>query len=168
LKTIVAVVSLNTVLGVGLNLKSPYNNAVKFDYQVLPFFSLLAASLVDKCFSLFDSAKSKVKLRKLPFILVALAGLVLLGTAILVNIERVHQLATSDYLLFRVERSVDVGYSLFNPDPIGKNGLVMGVQYLGFTFALSGLLWASRHKLWDLFTPIRRWIKDKTALTNTR
>jgi 4-amino-4-deoxy-L-arabinose transferase-like glycosyltransferase len=163
LATIVAVVSLNTFLGAGLNLKSPYNNAVKFDYQILPFFSLLAASLVGKCLSLFNSAKSKVKLRKLPVLLAALAGLVLLGTAMLVNIERVHQLATSDYLLYRVERSVDMGYSLFNPDPIGKNGLVMGVQYLGFAFALSGLLWASRHKLWDLFTPIRRWIIEKTA-----
>jgi 4-amino-4-deoxy-L-arabinose transferase-like glycosyltransferase len=163
LTTIVAVVSLNTVLGVGLNLKSPYNNAVKFDYQVLPFFSLLAASLVDKCFSLFDSAKSKVKLRKLPFILVALAGLVLMGTSILFNMQSTHQLATSDYLLFRVERSVDMGYSLFNPDPIGKNGLVMGVQYLGFAFALSGLLWASRHKLWDSVKPIRCWIEEKIA-----
>lgn len=168
LATIVAVVSLNTFLGAGLNLKSPYNNAVKFDYQILPFFSLLAASLVGKCLSLVNSAKSRSKLRKLPVLLVALAGLVLLGTAILVNIERVHQLATSDYLLYRVERSVDMGYSLFNPDPIGKNGFVMGVQYLGFAFALSGLLWASRHKLWDLFTPIRRWIEEKTAFVHAK
>ena len=160
---IVAVVSLNTFLGAGLDLKSPYNNAVKFDYQILPFFSLLAASLVGKCRSLFNSSKLKSKLRKLPVLLFALAGLVLVGTSILFNMQSAHQLALSDYLLFRVERSVEVGYSLFNPDPIGKNGFVMGVQYLGFAFALSGLLWASRHKLWDALTPIRRWIEKKTA-----
>ena len=61
LATIMLIVAVNTFLGAGLNLKSPYNNAIKYDYQALPFFSLLAASLVGKCLSLFYSAKTKKK-----------------------------------------------------------------------------------------------------------
>ncbi len=164
LTIIIAVVSVNTFLGAGLNLKSPYNNAIKFDYQVLPFFSLLAASLAGKCLSLVKSAKTASKHIKLLLFLVALTGLVLLGTTILFNMQTAQQLATSDYLLFRVERSIDVGYSLFNPDPIGNNVLLRGAQYLGFAFVLSGLLVASRHKLWNSFKPMRRWIEKKNAL----
>ena len=147
LATIISVVSVNTFLGVVLNLKSPYLNAIKFDYQSLPFFSLLAASLAGKSVSLFKSAKSRRKLSKLPFFLAALAGLVLLVASILFNMYFAHAFSTWDYLLFRVERNVNVGYSLFNPSPIGKCSFLMSLQYLGFAFVLSGLVWASRHKL---------------------
>jgi hypothetical protein len=125
-------------LGAGLNLKAPYTDAFKYDYQSLPFFSLLAASLAGKSLSLFKSAKSRRKLNKLPFFLAALAGLVLLVA---------HAFSTWDYLLFRVERNVNLGYSLFNLSPIGTYSFLMGLQYLGFAFVLSGLVWASRHKL---------------------
>lgn len=36
--TIVTVVAVNTFLGTSLNLYSPYRNAIKYDYQSLPFF----------------------------------------------------------------------------------------------------------------------------------
>jgi hypothetical protein len=88
--------------------------------------------------------------------LAALTGLVLLVTSILFNMYYVHMFSTWDYLLFRVERNVNVGYSLFNPSPIGKCSFLMGLQYLGFVFVLSGLVWASRHKLGCLLRLARR------------
>ena len=143
-------------MGAGLNLKSPYTNAIKYDYQSLPFFSLLAASLAGKSLSLFKSAKSRRKLNKLPFFLAALAGLILVVASILFNMYFAHAFSTWNYLLFRVERNINLGYSLFNPSPIGKCGFLMGLQYLGFAFVLSGLVWASRHKLGCLLRLARR------------
>jgi uncharacterized membrane protein len=151
LVTIVSVVGVNTFLGAGLNLSFPYNNAVKYDYQSLPFFSLLAASLASKCFSLFHSAGSKRKLSKLLFFSVALVGLILLVVSMFLNMNYVHQFSTADHLLFRVERDSNVGYSFVNSLPIDKNSLLMNIQYLGFAFVLSGLVWASRHKLVEAF-----------------
>ena len=147
LATIVSIVSINTFLGVGLNLKSPYNNAIKYNYQSLPFFSLLAASLPSKCLSLFHSAKSKTKLIKLTLFSVTLVGLVLLGAAMFVNMYYAHQFSTWPYLLFRVEMGKNLGYSLFNSTPIDRYSVEVGVQHLGFAFMISGILWASRHKL---------------------
>lgn len=167
LATIVSVVSVNTFLGVSLNLNFPYHNAVKYNYQSLPFFSLLAASLVGKYLSLFSSVKSKKKLNSLLFS-VAFVGLVLLAVAMLLNMNQVHQLSTWDYLLFRVEMDKTVGYSFVNPSPTGKQSLLMNIQYLGFAFVLSGLVWASRHNLVESFTPMRNWIELKNALSHER
>ncbi len=146
LTAIVAVGGFNTFLGAGLNLSSPYINPIKYDYPILPFFSLLAASLVGKCLSLFNSVKSKEKLNTVLFS-VALVGLVLLVASMFLNMNYVHQFSTRDYLLFRVERSVDVGYSFNNLAPIGEDSSLMWVQNFGFAFVLVGLVWASMHKL---------------------
>ena len=146
LATIVAVGSVNIFLAVGLKLNSPYINPIKYDYQFLPFFSLLAASLIFKCFTLSQSIKSKDKMNKL-FFSIALIGLVSLVIAMILNMNYMHQFSTWPYLLFRVERNQDIGYSFVNPLPIGKYSPLMGVQYLGFAFVISGLAWASRNKL---------------------
>jgi len=145
LATIISVISVNIFLGAGLNLKSPYNNAIKYSYQSLPFFSLLAASLPGKCLSMCHSATRK-KLNKLYFS-VALVGLFLLASAIFVNMVFANFISRWDYLLFRVEMDKDLGYSLFNPTPMDKYDSLMGIQYLGFALVLSGLVWASRHKI---------------------
>ena len=150
LAIIICVISVNAFLGAGLNLKAPYLNAIKYDYQSLPFFSLLAASLISKCISLFNFNKTKKRLSKLSFSIIASAGLFLAVAAIFYNMRYVHLFSTSDYLLFRVEPNINVGYSLFNSSPIGTNSLMMGVQYLGFAIALSGLFWISRHKISSL------------------
>ncbi len=160
LATIVSVVGVNTFLGVGLNLKSPYNNAIKYDYQSLPFFSLLAASLAGKCLSLFHSAKTRKKLNK-QCLIVASVGLSLLAASIFVNMFFANFISRWDFLLFRVELDMNVGYSLFNPTPIGEYSLLKGIQYLGFAFVLSGLAWASRHKLGGLLKLMHRWIELK-------
>lgn len=146
LVTILAVGSLDTFLAVGLNLNAPYNSAIKYNYQFLPFISLLAASLVGKCLLLFNSVKSKERLNKLLFS-VALVGLVLLAGSMFLNMNFVNQYSTWDHWLFKVERNQYVGYSFINLTPIGNNSFMMIVQYLGFAFVLSGLVWASRNKL---------------------
>jgi hypothetical protein len=168
LATIVSIVSVNTFLGAGLNLSFPYNNAIKYNYQSLPFFSLLAASLASKCLSLFHSAKSKKKRSKLLFSSAAFIGLFLLAASIFANMHYVHLFSTSNYLLFRVEMDKELGYSLFNPTPIAADSPLMNIQYLGFAFVLSGLVWASRHKIVAPFKSIRRWIETKEALSRAR
>ena len=144
LATIVIVGSVNTVLGAGLNFSPPYTNSIKYDYQALPFICLLAASLVSKSVSLFNSLKSKGKLSMLLFISISSVGLVLLAATILLNMNWTHQFSTWSYLVFKVEST---GYSFINPMPIGKYSFMMGIQDLGFVFVLSGFVWASRSKL---------------------
>jgi len=147
LVTIVAVGSINTFLAIGMNLNAPYINPIKYDYQFLPFFSLLAASLVSKCFLLFSSVKSKEKLGKLLFS-VALVGLVLLAAALFLNMNFVHEYSTWDHWLFKVEMDRHIGYSFINSTPlVDENSPLLSVQYLGFAFVLSGVVWASRRKV---------------------
>ena len=147
--------AVNTFLGAGLNLKSPYNNAVKYAFQSLPFFSLLAASLVGKCLSLFRSAKLELKRQRRLVLSVVFVGLFLLGATLFVNLCYAHLLSTADYLLFKVEPNVVLGYSLFNPTPTGEQSFLMGIQYFGFAVVLSGLAWAGRHELVGLFQRLR-------------
>lgn len=146
LTTIVTVGGINTLLGFGLNLNSPYISPIKYDYQFLPFLSLLAASLIGKCLSLFNSVKSEEKLNGLLFS-VAWFGLVLLVASMFLNMNYVHQVFARDYLIFRVERDMHVGYSFENSAPIVEGSPLVWVQNLGFAFVLAGLVWASRYKL---------------------
>jgi 4-amino-4-deoxy-L-arabinose transferase-like glycosyltransferase len=156
--TIGSILSVNLFLGATLNLRAPYTDTFKFSYQSLPFFSLLAASLARKSILLFESAKSSKKLTKLFFFFVASLGLFLLAAATLYNMYCVHLFSTWDYLLFRVALNVNLGYSLFNPSPIDNFSFWMGLQYLGFAFVLSGLIWVSRHRLSKLQSMVFRQI----------
>ena len=150
LAAIICVIGVNTFLGASLDLKSPYQNAIKYDYQSLPFFSLLAASLITKNISLINLNKGKKKLNKIPYFFVALACFILVGAAISYNMNYVHLFSTWNYLLFKVEPHVNLGYSLFNDAPIGVTSLLMSVQYFGYAFLLSGLVWVSRHRISSL------------------
>jgi hypothetical protein len=116
---------------------------------------------------MFHSARSGRKLSKLLFS-AALIGLFLLAASIFVNMWYAHLFSTSNYLLFRVEMDKELGYSLFNPTPINNDSPLMNIQYLGFGFVLSGLVWASRHKIVAPFKSIRRWIETKEALSRAR
>ena len=146
LASIVAVGSINIFLVFGLNLSSPYLNPIKYDYQFLPFLSLLAASLVYKFPPLFTSVKSKEKLSKLLFAIVSV-GLVLLVIAMFLNMNYINDRSTWDHWLFRVEPDKDLGYSFINLAPIGKESFLMNVQYFGFAMVLSGLVWVGREKV---------------------
>ncbi len=165
LAVIICVISVNTFLGAGLDLKSPYLNAIKYDYQSLPFFSFLAASLISKSISLLNLSKTKRKLNKIAFFFIASAGFVLVAASILYNMSYVHLFSTWNYLLFRVEPNLNLGYSLFNDAPIGVNSLLMGFQYFGFTIALSGLVWISRHKIRSLLKLSWQTLRNKKQLS---
>ena len=152
LATILPILIVNMILGAGLNLKAPYNNAIMYDYQALPFFCLIAASLVGKCLSLLNLTKLKSKLNRKLVLTTVAVGVILLAAAIFASIYSAHQLSTSNYLLFRVTPDQAVGYSLFNRTPISQGSMLISLQYVGFTVLLSGLLWASRHKVRDFLT----------------
>jgi 4-amino-4-deoxy-L-arabinose transferase-like glycosyltransferase len=166
LVTILVVGGINFYLGFGLNLSAPYNNAIKYGYQFLPFISLLAASLAGKFLLLLDSTKPKEKIGKLFFSVVAV-GLVLLAAALLINMNFVNYYSTWDHWVFKGDQNS--AYAFLNPYPISEGSFMMGVQYLGFAVALSGLVWASRHKLIvftrEFFKRLRRWIETKNALS---
>ena len=163
LTTVVTVVSVNTFLGAGLNLKSPYNNAIKYDYQALPFFTLLAASLPNKCSALYNSAKTSGKTNKILAYAAVVIGLFVLVEALLANIFYAYTFSKWDYLLLRVEMDKNLGYTFFNPTPIGTNNLLLSMQYLGFILVLFGLVWASRHKFARLLTWTRSKLSRETS-----
>lgn len=163
LATIVTVASANTFLGAALNLISPYQNAIKYDYQSLPFFSLLAAALPSRCLLLFKSAKSQMKLIRLLFFSVVLVGLILPAAAMLFNLRFAHLLSLWPSFLFRVAPGVNAGYFLFNYTPIDWYSVGVGVQHLGYMFLVSGLLWAGRDKLGGWLTLIVDKLKPRNA-----
>lgn len=166
LVTVLTILGVNMYLGVNLNLKAPYSSAVKFSYQSLPFFSLIAASLAGKSVLLFNWAKHNVKLKRLLMVSVGVVGLLLLVTPLLVNMNSAHQLSMTSFLFFQAQPSQNVGYS-FDVSPTSQNSLLMAAQYVGFAFVLSGLLWASRRFLFDLFKHVRGWIQAKNAFSST-
>ncbi|MCL2475957.1 glycosyltransferase family 39 protein [Candidatus Bathycorpusculum sp.] len=59
LGTIGVIVGLNLFLVLGLHLMIPYVSAFKYNYSVVPFFCLLAASLIDKSGVLIESINQK-------------------------------------------------------------------------------------------------------------
>jgi 4-amino-4-deoxy-L-arabinose transferase-like glycosyltransferase len=165
LAVIICVISVNTFLGAGLDLKAPYLNAIKYDYQSLPFFCFLAASLITKSISLFNLNKTKRKLNKITFCFIASAGFILVAALISYNMSYVHLFSTWNYLLFRVEPNINLGYSVFNSTPIGENSLLMGFQYLGFAVALSGLVWVSIYKICSLLKLSWQTLRNKKQLS---
>jgi hypothetical protein len=62
--TIGVILGINFGLVVGWNLNVPYISAIKYDYQALPFFCFLVASLAFKSILLFKSAQFKAKMKK--------------------------------------------------------------------------------------------------------
>jgi hypothetical protein len=82
----------------------------------------------------------------------------------------VNYYSTWDHWVFKGDPNS--AYAFLNPYPIGEGSFMMGVQYLGFAFVASGLVWASRHKLIgftrSLFKRIRYWIKTKNAQSYAR
>ncbi len=144
---IVCALSANTVLGAALDLKAPFLDAFKYDFQTLPFFSFLAASLISKSLAIFNNAKTKLKIGKIVFYMVAAVGVALVVLSIFYNMRFANLFSNADYLIFRVEPGVDVGYSLFNLAPTSGSIVQISIQLTGFAIALSGLLWISRLKL---------------------
>jgi 4-amino-4-deoxy-L-arabinose transferase-like glycosyltransferase len=154
LATIVIILVVNMVLGVALNLQAPYYNAIKYDYQALPFFCLIAGSIAGKCFSLWETAKRQTKFSRKLLVSVVIIGVFLIATTMFVSFNSAHYLSTSNFLLFKVTADQAVGYSLFNYAPTSQNNVLMSLQFVGFAVLVSGFLWLSRNKLRGFFNAL--------------
>jgi 4-amino-4-deoxy-L-arabinose transferase-like glycosyltransferase len=143
LVTIAVVLGVNLYLGAVLNLNVPYFSAIKYDYQALPFFILLAAALIPKSLSLFYSAKSAVNQKRLLLYALAAAAVVLAIASLVSTTYYTNAISTRSYLQYRVEPQVDYGYALSNPTPLIANSPLMAVQFIGFAVVAFALLWTS-------------------------
>ena len=147
LASIIFVLSINVVLGAVMARNVPYFSAVKYDYQALPYFALLAASLIAKGASLLNASKSAIHRKKQLIVLVAVAAVALLVASVVSSMYYTNALSTRDYLQYRVEPQVDYGYALLNPTPLTVDSALMVLQYLGFAVVLSGVLFGFRREM---------------------
>lgn len=164
LTTIVVVIGVNIFLGVVLNLRAPYYSSLKYSYQALPFFSLLGASLIRKCFILFNSLENTKKRQRFVYSLVIIISLVLIFFSILTNIFYVHLISLWPSILFRFDLNTDLGYFLFHYNPIDRYHPLLILQYFGFMIALSGLIFASMDKIKNIRYLVIEKIKPKEAI----
>jgi 4-amino-4-deoxy-L-arabinose transferase-like glycosyltransferase len=164
--SVLSILGVNMYLGVNLNLKAPYSSVIKFSYQALPFFSLIAASLAAKSFLLLNRVKYATKVKRLLIVLVGVIGLFLLVAPLIVNMNSAHQLSANSFLFFQTQANQNVGYS-FYASPTSQNTLLMATQYFGFVIVLSGLLWASRRFVFSLFRPMFQSIEEKKSQSKT-
>ena len=89
----------------------------------------------------------------------------------LLNVNFVNYYSTWDHWLFKVD--FNQGYSFVNSTPlVDENSYLLNIQYLGFAFVLSGLMWASRHKIYGpihgFFKRTRQWIETKNTVSYKR
>jgi hypothetical protein len=127
----------------GRNLVTPYNNPIKYDYQFLPLFCLLAASLLNKFYS-FNLTNLGSKRNKLVF-LVTISGLVLIVLSIIQNVLVLNSYVTETEVLFSVE-----GEKAYHFEHIAMNGatsIAWTLQWLGFAIVVFSLIWANIDKL---------------------
>jgi 4-amino-4-deoxy-L-arabinose transferase-like glycosyltransferase len=157
--TILSILGLVMYLAVNLNLKAPYNSAVKYIYQSLPFFSLAAGSLATKALLLLKSTKQSTITNKILRV-VSILGLLLVISGLLASMVTARELSSSSYLIFRVQPNIDFGYAFHVDAPISQDNILLTLQFPGFLLILSGLLWTCRKHLiffvWDLFRQIRK------------
>jgi len=144
LATIATVAGVNMFLAIGKNLICPYNNPIKYEYQFLPLFCLLAASLLSKFYSLGFSADLRGKLNKLSF-LVSVFGLVLIVLSMIQNVQVLNSYTTQNVIRFNVEGAMD--YSFDNVALNGAPNISLAFQWLGFAIVAFSLLWANRDRL---------------------
>jgi len=163
LATVFAVIGVDTFLGAALDLKPPYQNAVKYCYHALPFLALLAASLTQKS-QLAIGSFSKSKLKK--WGLRALYGLALFLTAdaLVFNMRYVNLLSGADFIIFRVQPGADVGYSFFVSNPLTASSMLMFVQVAGFAVGLSGIAWLARNRIKSSFLKLVQPKKEKKKI----
>jgi 4-amino-4-deoxy-L-arabinose transferase-like glycosyltransferase len=156
LVTVLFVLGLNMYLGVILNLKVPYTSAVKYSYQSLPFFSLVAGSLTSKSLLLLKSTikagqRHSNRQKRILLLSISLVGLFLLVTSIFASMSTARQLATVSHVIFRVQPDQDLGYTFLIPFASSEMlPMPALIQFHGFIVILSGLLWAIRRRLTQL------------------
>ena len=151
LAAIVTILGVNMYLVLGRNLICAYNNPVKYDYQFLPLFCLLAASLLNKFYSL-DPANLGNKRNKLVSMF-TLIGLVLIFVSMIQNVLVLNSYATQTGVLFSVEG--EMGYSFEHIALNGSATISWVLQWLGFAVVSFALFWANKDKLKTLVTTLK-------------
>ena len=144
---ILLVLGLILYLGFSLNLKVPYTSTIKYAYQTLPFFCLLAASLSVKSVDILRTAELKHGLRKAVCRTVGFLGVLLPPLALLLNVYSVHLLSMVGFIVFRVTPNQLLGYSFDNFNPISADSPLLYVQFVGFILILCSLLYWIRDLL---------------------
>lgn len=152
LATVAAVAGVNIFLVIGKNLITPYNNPIKYEYQFLPLFCLLAASLLNKLYSL-DLAGLRGKRSKLVFF-VTLFGLVLIVLSMIQNVLVLNGYVTQTGIRFDVEG--EMGYSFEHVTLNVTPYISFAFQWLGFAIVALSLLWANRKRLKTLGATLRK------------
>jgi 4-amino-4-deoxy-L-arabinose transferase-like glycosyltransferase len=160
LATILSVLGIVMYMAVNLNLKAPYTSAIKYIYQSLPFFSLIAASLASKSAALIKIAQKTIKAQRVILLPIGVVGLFLLVSLIISSINTAVWLATINYIVFRVQPNVDVGYSFFVLAPLTPGAPLQFLQFFGFLVMLFGLFWASRNFITEGFLQIYHKLKE--------
>jgi len=135
---------LNLYLGVALNLKVPYTSAIKYIYQALPWFSLIAASLTVKGASLWCSAKTSISSRRAVLVATACFGFMLILAVVFAGFYGAHELSHTEFVIFNVQPGMLLGYSFDNSYTITDNNPAMSLQYAGFILIASGLIYPSK------------------------
>jgi len=154
--TVLSVIGIDVFLGVALDLKSPFLNAFKYDYQALPYLCLIAGALISKSAIILKASNLRIKFHKVAFTAAGVAGFVLFGAALYFSIHNFQMYSTWTYILFKVEPTATVGYNLFSSNPILQSSPQMYMQLLGYMVALTGILWIGRQRIVALMA---RWVK---------
>jgi len=159
--TLSFIVGLVLYLAVNLNLKAPYTSAFKYLYHTLPFFSIVAASLVAKTALLFKNANQTTQPRRILMTIVVIAGLSLLVTTLITNMFSAQQLTTTPYLIFRVQPTIDVGCSFYVQNPSMTDDPILTMQFVGFIVIISGFIWNSKPVIAQQTKLFHNWLKTK-------
>ncbi len=111
LTTIAVIMGLDMLLVFGFHLKVPYVSAVKYNYLALPFFCLLAASIIDKGSFLLHGIEDTKKSRYLKPVFVGAGSVLLLASLV----ESTLYLNTwVDYAWFGVNTSIYYPFNLYS------------------------------------------------------
>ena len=115
--TIAAVVAVDLVFVLGFHLTVPYVSAFKYNYVALPFFCLLAASLIHKASLLLGSVKRKTKEFYIRLGLVGF-GVALLFTSLLESTLFLEK--WTGFVAFGVDTVTYYGFNVFT-EPVYTN-----------------------------------------------
>ena len=143
LVTIVGTAGVNMFLVLSLGLLVPYVDPVKYDYQALPAFCLLAASLLEKARLLRPLQEENSKRSKLPF-LASVVGVILLSASIAASGITLAGLVSKDTVLFKVEG--DIAFSFQNVGLVPDLSLQYALLTIGFFTVVVSMVFALRQK----------------------
>ena len=124
--TILGVASLDLLLVFGFHLIVPYVSALKYNYLTLPFYCLLAASLVNKSGSLVRSMDSKRIIHKIKPVLVGI-GLILLFASMVESVIFLNNHESDGLVWFDVDSNGN--YFPFNLFSSGVGSFFQEIHY---------------------------------------